>query len=157
MSFGTGYAGYTGFGLGTPAGLPAPGATYTRSADLTPARALALADKDYAVDDDRTASPHDAWDGLAQNVVLRLTTRRGRLPFDLEFGNDFLNLDRAPLNLVAFARRAASQALADLVAARLVLILDVAATRQGGLAVMTVTWRDLRTSRERTVRATAGG
>lgn len=157
MSFGTGYAGFAGFGLGAPTGIPAPGAAYLRSADLSPARALDLANRDYLTDDDQTGSPHEAWDGLAQNVVLRLTTRRGRLPFDLTFGNDFLNLDRVPANLDAVARTAAVAALSDLLTAGLVQIDDVTTDRIGGLAAMIVTWRDLRTQTARATRAVATG
>jgi hypothetical protein len=157
MTFGTGYAGLSGFGLGTPTGLPSPGAAYLRSADLTPARALDLAARDYAVDDDTTASPHGAWDGLAQNVVLRLTTRRGRLPYAPTFGNAFLTLTRAPASLVDAASRAATDALADLIAAGEVAIVRVTADRSQGLAVMAVTWRDLRTQTERTTRSVAPG
>lgn len=157
MTAGTGYAGLSGFGLGTPTGLPAPGAAYLRSADLTPARALDLAAKDYAVDDDATASPHDGWDGLAQNVVLRLTTRRGRLPYAPTFGNAFLALDRVPADLTGYAARAATDALDDLLAAGEVEVVSVTADRSRGLAVMAVTWLDTRTRTERVTRAVAPG
>lgn len=157
MTFGTGYAGFAPAGLGTPDGLPVPGAAYSPSADDVTARALDLPRKDYAVDDDSTGSPHDAWDGLVQNVVLRLTTRRGRLPYAPSFGNNFLNLDRAPLDLNGAAQRAATEALADLLALGQVALVEVTGSRTGGAAVMTVVWRDLRTGQERTVSATAPG
>lgn len=157
MTFGTGYAGYAPAGLGTPAGLPAPGAAYVQTVDTVAARALDLAAKDYTVDDDETGSPHDAWDGLAQTVVLRLTTRRGRLPYAPTFGNAFLNLDRLPLDLTGYARKSAAEALGDLIAAGQVELIDVTTDRQGGLAAMIVTWRDTRTGRQRTARAVATG
>lgn len=157
MTFGTGYAGYAPAGLGTPEGQPAPGAAYVPSADSVAARALDLAAKDYAVDDDTTASPHDAWDGLAQNVVLRLSTRRGKLPYMPTFGNAFLALDRAPADLKGFAQKAAVEALSDLLALGQVEIVSVDAQRTGGHAVMIVTWRDTRTQTEREIRAVATG
>lgn len=157
MTFGTGYAGYAPAGLGTPDGLPVPGAAYAPSADDVTARALDLPRKDYAVDDDSTGSPHDAWDGLAQNVVLRLTTARGRLPYAPTFGNPFLTLGRVPLDLNGAAQRAATEALSDLLSLGQVALVEVTGTRTGGAAVMTVTWRDLRTGQERTVSATAQG
>lgn len=157
MTFGTGYAGYAPAGLGTPAGLPAPGAAYVQTVDTVAARALDLTAKDYAVDDDATGSPHDAWDGLAQNVVLRLTTRKGRLPFAPTFGNAFLALTRLPVDLTGYARKSADEALADLIAAGQVAIIEVTTDRIGGLAGMAVTWRDLRTGTERTSRAVASG
>ena len=157
MSFGTSYAGQTGAGIGTPVGAPAPGSAYTRSADLVVARGLDLPRKDYLVDDDETAVPHEAWDGLAQNAVLRLTTRKGRLPYDRTFGNDFLNLDRVPAGLAAYAQRCAAEALGDLIAAGDVAIVSVTADRSQGLALMTVVWLDTRTSTERTTLTVAPG
>ena len=157
MTFGTGYAGFAPAGLGTPDGQPVPGAAYTQSADDVTARALDLPRKDYAVDDDSTGSPHDAWDGLAQNVVLRLTTRRGRLPYAPTFGNPFLNLDRAPADLNGAAQRAATEALADLLTLGQVALVSVTGERTGGVATMLVVWRDLRTGQERSVTATATG
>jgi hypothetical protein len=157
MSFGTGYAGLSGFGLGVPFGQPAPGAAYLRSADLSPARALDLAAKDYLTDDDKTGVPHGSWDGLKQNVVLRLTTRPGRLSFAPDYGNPFLNLTRVPANLGDFATTSATTALADLIAAGEVEIESVTADRSVGLALMAVTWRDTRTLRTTTTRAVATG
>lgn len=157
MTFGTGYAGYAPAGLGTPEGLPTPGAAYVQTVDTVAARALSLATKDYAVDDDSTGSPHDAWDGLAQNVVLRLSTSKGRLPYAPTFGNAFLSLDRVPLDLTGYARKSAAEALGDLIAAGQVELLSVTADRTGGLATMHVTWRDTRTLAERTTSATATG
>jgi phage gp46-like protein len=138
-------------------GLPVPGAGYESTADLVPARGLDFATKDYEVDDDETGVPHGSLDPLQQNVALRLTTQRGSLPFDRTFGNDFLNLTKLPLDLVGFARACADQALADLIASNQVEVLDVQADRTGGLAVMSVTWRDLRTGREPTTTAKATG
>lgn len=152
----------TGFGLfpfglspagyGAPDGAPLPGDAYTLSVDTVLARDLDLKAKDYAVRLDETGAPHDEMDPLAQNVILRLSTRRGRLPFDPSFGNDFFNLRRAPLDLRAAAESAAALALQELVDAGDVAIVSVEADRTGGLGVMAVTWRDLRTSRERTTR-----
>ena len=68
-------------------GCPRRAPLYVQTVDTVAARALSLATKDYAVDDDSTGSPHDAWDGLAQNVVLRLSTSKGRLPYAPTFGN----------------------------------------------------------------------
>ena len=52
--------------------------------------------QDYAVDDDSTGSPHDAWDGLAQNVVLRLSTSKDACR-TRPSGNALSALDRVPL------------------------------------------------------------
>lgn len=157
MSFGTSYAGLIGAGLGVPVGAPIPGSAYERNVDLVSARALDLPARDYLVDDDETGSPHGEWDGLAQTVALRLTTRRGRLPFDRALGNDFLNLDRVPVDLAGFAQRCAVDALGDLISTGQVRLQSVTADRSRGLAVMTVVWVDTRTQTERTAVAVAQG
>lgn len=139
------YAGLAPAGLSSPVGLPAPGLGYESTADLVAARALDLSARDYLVDDDQTAVPHEAWGELAQNVVLRLTTPRGSLPLDRTFGNRFLLLRKAPVDLVGAARDGALGALSDLISSGQVQLVSVTADRVGGTAVAVVTWRDTRT------------
>lgn len=141
-------AGLSPAGCGAPEEAPAPGQTATPRLDLTPARALDLRARDYLVDDARDGVPHEAWDGLAQNVVLRLGTRRGSLAFDREFGNDWLNLTRSPGDLAAFGRRCVDQALVELVRSQQVAVVSTTVEQLGGVAVLVVVWRDLRTGRD---------
>lgn len=149
LGFGAQPAGITAAGLGTPLGLPLPGLSYESVADLVAARAIDLATKDYVVNSDDHAF-HAAWDGLLERVVLALTTRRGRLPFDKLTGNDFLNLQKAPADLQASAKNSAAIALKDLTDAGLVAIDSVEVLQDGGSAIEAVTWTDLAKRQQRT-------
>jgi hypothetical protein len=148
LGFGSQPAGISAGGLGTPLGLPSPGTSYESVADLVAARAIDLATRDYVVDD--TGAFHGSWDPLLQRVVLALTTRRGRLPFEQTLGNDFLNLQKAPADLQASAKNSAALALKDLTDAGLVAIDAVEVLQVGGAAVEAVTWTDLAKRQQRT-------
>ena len=116
-----------------------------------------LATKDYAVDDDSTGSPHDAWDGLAQNVVLRLSTSKGTPAVRAYLRQRLPQPGSRAAGPHRVRPQDAAEALGDLIAAGQVELLSVTADRTGGLATMHVTWRDTRTLAERTTSATATG
>lgn len=150
--FGLTSFGLTASGFGSTAGQPSPGSGYAPTVDNVLGRKVDFPAKDYAVNYDATGCPHESQDPVAQQVAFRLTTRKGRLPYDLAFGNDWLNLGKMPADLAGFGLRAANLALQDLINAGAVRIVSVEVERDGGTAIQAVTWLDLRTRRERTTR-----
>lgn len=150
--FGSSYFGLFPGGFGLPVGAPAPGASFVRTVDNVLARKLDTANLDVVVDLDETGAPHEDWDPLYQQVIFALTTPLGSLPFDAAFGNEWLLLDKAPLDLAGFADRSARTALRSLTDAGQIAILSVASEQQGGLAIQAVTWLDRRTRAERGAR-----
>ena len=150
--FGITAFGLTASGFGSTASQPAPGSGYTPTVDSVLSRKIDFPAKDYVVDYDATGCPHESQDPVAQQVAFRLTTRLGRLTYAPDFGNDWLNLGKAPADLAGFGLRSAALALQDLVNASAVQIVSVEVERDGGTAIQAVTWLDLRTRRERTTR-----
>lgn len=150
LGFGLQPAGTSAAGLGTPLGLPLPGESYDRSTNIPAARGLDLATKDYAVDADSESVAHEEMDPVEQRVVLALTTRRNRLPFDRNVGNDFLNARKAPPDIQALARNTAEEALEEMTGAGEIRIDSVEALQSGGRAIEIVTWTNLATKQERT-------
>lgn len=149
LGFGLQPAGISAAGLGTPLGLPLPGHAYDTRTDLVAARRINLATKDYDVDADSENLSHEAMDAIEQRVVLALTTKRRRLPFDRNRGNDFLNARKAPADIQALARNSAEEALLEMTQAGEVRIDSVEALQEGGRAIEIVRWTNLATRQER--------
>lgn len=149
VGFGIQPLGITASGIGTPVGLPLPGAGYEFVSDLVANRGLNLSTNDYDVNDSADGAPHAEITAMEQQVILALSTPEGQLPQDLLFGDATLNLDKIPDSLVSTVIGRTQTALFALTSAGQVSIDAVDVVRAGSNGIVrTVTWTDLTTGEQ---------
>ena len=141
-------AGTSAAGLGTPLGLPTPGAGYESSADACAVRAISAVTRDYVIDATTTGLAHVATTAAQQKVLLALTTPLGQITAVPGFGDDTLNMKR--MTTIEGVRAFTESALLALTDAGEIAIDNIEIENEHGALVRVVSWTDttLSTSHE---------
>ena len=145
-------AGLSPAGLGSPLGLPAPGAGFSKVFDVVDVRQIDPVSHDYVVDTTTSGGPHGTMSATYQRVMIALSTPLGQIQDAPTIGDPTLVLRKMPTDAQAAATtRLALKAIVDEGA---IEILEIVSERLPlGTLARFVRWRDTATQTEMKTRA----